>query len=243
MVRSHALIAVVLGAACGDGARATSDASSARDDAPTDVEPDADLVNFDVTGSYIDWDASDAAPCPVVGSTWTVTYDHSRVATTDGAGNFTISLTSYYVELDIAPPTAPSNCAKPAGVYALAGHAIIPPALHFDSGHFVARAMSSSRLTSMFDAIGQPFDASAGQLVVHVDGPPRAVSIDSPHAAVQAFDGTTWAAGATGSDVLFPNIDLATTPRTTVAVVGGAIGTGSVALLANHIVYITVISQ
>ena len=86
------------------------------------------------------------------------------------------------------------------------------------------------------------FDMAKAHVMVHVDGQKRAVAILATHATAQAFSGTTWAAGETGSDVLFPNVDVAS-GSTMLTVVGGAIGTGSIPLQAGKLTMVTVLAK
>jgi hypothetical protein len=239
MGRASALI-VLLALGCGDNTSPGA-APGLRSDAA--AAPDADLVDYQFTGIYLDWDSTTAAPCPIVGATWTTHYDASRIATTDANGAFTIPLASYLAELDIAPPAVASSCTAPPSPYQLPAAAIVPPAVFYAGGHFVARALTAARVSTFYAAVGSAFDAARAQLLVHIDGPARAVSITSPHAAEQAFDGTRWAAGSTGGDVYFPNIDVTGSMMTTVTVAGGAIGTGSLALHSGAIMYMTVIAH
>jgi hypothetical protein len=244
MGRTPALIAISIATGCPSPAHHVTDAAIAVDGPPDVALPaDADLVDYSVTGEYLDWDSTTLVPCPIVGATWTVTYDNTRVATTDSTGSFTISLTSYYVEMDVEPPSVATTCTTPQSQYDLRAHAIVPPAVHYAGGHFVARSLTADRVSTFYAAIGSAFDVTRGNLLVHIDGPQRAVSITSPHAAEQAFDGSQWSAGATGTDVYFPNIDLSGGAATTVTVAGSAIGAGSVTLVAGKIFLMTVITN
>ena len=227
MGRASALILFVLG--CGSGAHATVDASTP----PPDAGIDADLVDFTVTGTYLDWDSTAAHPCPIAGATWTAHYDNTRTAVTDATGGFTIRLAVYLWLLDLQQPTGPSTCAS--GSYTIGANAIITPAVYYAGGHFVMRSLTDAR------AAGFAFDPARGNLLVHVDGPAREVAISSISDPAQAFDGSTWAAGATGQDVFFPNIDLTDTTMPAVSVSGGAVGTGSIPLAAGTLTYMTVI--
>ena len=235
MGRAPALIATLalIAAACGDPGdpSATPDAGG----------PDADLVSYPFTGTYLDWDSTSAAPCPIAGATWTARYDASRVAMTDAGGAFTLQLASYLAELDVTPPAADSGCAASPGAYGLPAAAIVPPVVGRGGGRFVARAPTMARVATFYATFGQAFDATRAHLLVHVDGAPRAVSISSPHAPAQAFDGSAWAAGAVGADVFFPNIALTGSDPTILSVAGGATGTGSVMLPAGALLYMTVI--
>lgn len=239
MGRAPALIAL-LAAACGDP---DPPVLAGPDAGGEDAPPDADLVNFRFTGTYLDWDSTAAAPCPIAGARWTARHDGSRTATTDDAGAFTLALASYLVELDVEPPAEASPCAAPPGRYDLPAAAIVPPAVFHAGGRFVARSPTMARAAAFYASFGAAFDATRGHLLVHLDGPPRAVSISAPHAPAQAWDGAAWAAGATGADVFFPNVDLTGDEPATVTIAGGAIGAGSVVLPAGALTFMTVIPR
>ncbi len=219
MGRAPALIALAL-AAC--------DGTTTASDAPVDV----DLVDFPFTGTFLDWDSTASAPCPIAGATWIAHYDDQRSATTEADGTFMLRLASYATLLDVTPPPTAPACAQ--GTYAVPGIAIAPPAVVLGGGVFVARAFTQSRMPA--------FDATRGALLIHANGTPRAFSISATHAPEQAFDGTAWVAGASGVDVYFPSIDVPMTKLTTVTVAGGnAIGVGAAPLVPGAITYMTVI--
>lgn len=227
MGRAPALIAVAV-AAC-DGTGATPDAA-----------PDADLVDFTFTGTFVDWDATTAAPCPIAGATWTATYDDQRTTTTDETGAFILALASYTALVDVTPPAGPSTCA--GGTYAIPGIAIAPPAVSLAGGVVVARGLTQARAATFYAAFGAAFDPMRGNLLIHVNGTPRAFAIAEPHAPEQAYSGTSWSAGDTGVDVMFPNIEIPMSRRATVSVSGGnAVGLGAVQLAPGTITYMTVI--
>ena len=231
MGRASTLIGLALAAGCGSGTHATVDAITP----PPDAGIDADLVDFSVTATYLDWDSTAAHPCPIAGATWTAHYDNTRTAVTGATGTFTIRLAVYLWLLDLQQPTAPSSCASSPGSYTIGANAIITPAVYYAGGHFVMRSLTDARAAAF------AFDPARGNLLVHVDGPAREVAISSASAPAQAFDGSAWTAGATGQDVFFPNIDLTDTTMPAVSVSGGAVGTGSIPLAAGTLTYMTVI--
>lgn len=245
MGRAPALIgllaALLPAAACGDSSPPGGPDAGGPDAGPG--MPDADLISFELAGRYLDWDSTAAAPCPIAGAKWIARHDDTRTATTDGSGAFTIRLASYLADLDVTPPAEASACATPPSGYDLPAAAIVPPAVFYAGGRFVARAPTMARLASFYATFGATFDATRAHLLIHLDGPPRLVSITSPHAPAQAFDGSGWAAGAVGGDVFFPNIDLTGSKLTTVSVGGGATGTGSITLLAGKITSMTVVPR
>jgi hypothetical protein len=240
MGRASALIALVV-AGCGSHAPLAVDAGPA--DAGPDPSIDADLRDYDVAGVYLDWDSTAASPCPIAGATWTVYFGGGRTGTTDATGAFTVQLASYLARIDVEQPHLPSACTTPPSAYDLPESAILPGVLHDAGGRPVIRSLTSARAATFYAAIGAPFQATRGQLLVHLDGPARSVAVSAPHDAVQAFDGQTWAAGDTGSDVFFPNVDVTNGIWPTVTVSGNTIGAGSLELPAGTITAITVITK
>ena len=214
---------------------------------PRDASPDTPVMCGGVTsftGDIVDWDSTDASFCGVFGAKWTVRSDTACTSSTPPNGRFQLQIPRQPQTLvDIAPPAAASGCPGLAGMlYQLPGVAIASDAVIAGGGAFSARAMVAGRVTSMFTQIGQPLDTGRGQLVVHVGGTPRAVSISAGHAATQRFDGTSWAAGDTGRDVFFPNVDLSG-GAVTVTMTGASVGTGSYTLEAGKLTYIAVIAN
>jgi hypothetical protein len=228
MGRTQALILAAMLSAC-DKPGAVADAPPVAADA---ASSDADLVDFAFTGTLLDWDSTASSVVPIANAVWTATYDSSRVATTDANGVFTIRLASYTPLLDVVMP--------PSSDYAIDAIAIAPPAVFYAGGTFTARAMTTTRVTTFYASVGEPFDATKGALLVHVDGEPRTVSITGDHAAAQAFDGSTWAPGASGQDVFFPNIALGGDEPMTTVTTTGALGTGSVPLAPGKLTYMAI---
>jgi len=240
MGRASALIACLV-AGCGSSGHLAVDGGPG--DAGVDSAIDADLRNYDVAGVYLDWDSTAASPCPIVGATWTVYFGGGRTGTTDATGAFTVLLASYLARIDVEQPHLPSSCTTPPSTYDLTQSAIIPGVIHDAGGHPVIRSLTSARAVTFYAAIGAPFQAARGQLLVHLDGPARSVALSAPHDAVQAFDGQAWAAGDTGSDVFFPNVDVTNGIWPTVTVAGHPIGAGSLELPPGTITSITVITR
>jgi hypothetical protein len=107
-------------------------------------------------------------------------------------------------------------------------------------GFFSGRAFTVARQTTFFQSVGAPFDATKAQVFVHVNGMPRAVSIAAAHGTTQAIVATTWGAGDTGHEVFFPNVEVSG-GTTMLTVAGGAIGTGSIPLVAGTITNVSVL--
>jgi hypothetical protein len=78
-------------------------------------------------------------------------------------------------------------------------------------------------------------------LFVHVAGTPHPVTASGTHDAPIAWNGTAWAPGDTGINVVFPNIS---GQSTMVGVASGnAIGTGMVPLTAGQFTYVTLVGN
>jgi hypothetical protein len=207
-------------------------AAGCGDDGGTNTTP----VSF--MGEYVDWDSSDTGTfCGIFKATWT---SHDDATVTDSSNpNGRIMLTlpgASRMRIDITPPAGGSECSTPAGqLYAIPGIAIVDHAVADAQGEYSARAFSTMRQT----AFG--YDATKAQVMIHVDGTPGSVTLTGDHAATQAFDGTTWAAGDTGVNVFFPNVD----PGSGTASVGmsGATGTGDVPVVAGTFTYLTILAN
>lgn len=141
-------------------------------------------------------------------------------------------------QITVTPAATPSGCIAAPGTYTLPAIAVANPATILAGGFFSARLVTMQRLTTLVPG----FDMAKAHVMVHVDGPTRGVAILATHAAAQAHNGTTWAAGESGNDVLFPNVDVAN-GSTMLTVVGGAIGTGSIPLQAGKLTLVTVMTR
>jgi hypothetical protein len=237
------LAVVVLGlgglGACGGGSNGTPH------DAAADTPAGPCGAELSFTGEMIDWDSTDANFCGVAGAVWTVRGDATRTDTTPPNGRLSMCLARQTQTLiDVTPPTAGSQCPglfnTPMNTYPMAAVAIVPEGVLVPNASFSVRAMVQSRQATMETQIGAPLDAAHGQLYVHVVGTPHAVSISAAHGATQRFDGTTWAAGATGSDVFFPNVDLSG-GVVGVTIAGNAVGNGNFTLEPNKLTYMMLV--
>jgi len=230
-----AAAAVAALAACSDGGGTSHDAS-------IDTPPGTCGADATFTGEIVDWDSTSAAFCGVFGATFTVRGDAARKSMTAPNGRFSLCVPAQgQTIVEIAPPTAASECPGLSGdamnKYMLGGIAIASQAVLAAGGAYSARAMVEPRLVTMGTQIGAALDENLGQLVVHIDGTPRAVSISAAHDATQRFTGTKWEEGDTGSDVFFPNVAVG---PATITVAGGAIGTGSYMIDRGVMTYLTV---
>ena len=201
--------------------------------------PPVDAAPVVFMGEYVDFLSTETTFCGIFNSKWTL---HDMPSVTDMTNpNGRVSLTLPPMprwQLDITPPTMGSECTMPPGqTYDVPGIAIVDAQVVAMSGEYSSRAYSTT--------VAQTFGFMPGlaQVLIHVDGTPRAVQIAAPHAATQAFtEAGGWAAGDTGDNVFFPNVD-PSGGTTMVTVTGGAVGTGEIPLAGGTFTYLTVIAN
>ena len=238
MVRVLALsVALFACNGCGNGNPVTPDAP----DVPGDVLPDQDNAScgdeLRFTGEYIDWD-SHLGFCGIFEATFEARGE-GQMDSTEPNGRFDMCVdsTPEQVILDITLSPDPSNCTSPASTYPLAGIAVASKAVRLAGGPiWSGRNFTTDRQASL----GVTLDPAKGHVVVHVEGEARQVALTATHGPAQAINGADWAAGDTGTDVFFPNVDVGTTM---LSVTGGAIGTGAVPVEANKVTSVTVIAN
>jgi hypothetical protein len=207
-----------------------------------DAAPDIDngtcgaMLRF--TGEYVDWD-NDTTFCGLPGSVFTI----------PGVGPKTINAPNGRVDLcipdqattliDITPPATIPGCkvvSDPQLKYSLPGIAVASKAVIAAAG-----GMWSGR--TFIDG-RQAYDPTKAQVFVHVVGIATAVSLDAAHGhgQTQAVATTLWAAGDTGHEVFIPDVDPAG-GAATLSVAGGAVGEGSIPLVAGKMTTLTVVKQ
>lgn len=228
-------------ATLGLGACNGNDAAS---DGPFTIDIDnascGDRINF--TGELVDWD-KDANFCGIFEALIQVQDDGPMDVTAPNGRFESICVPDQPVTLlDVTPPAGNSPCTSPPSPYPMPGIAVANRDVIRAGGFFSARSFTSARRDSFFAQAGFSFAPALAQVFVHVHGTPRAVSIGAAHAPVQAIAGTTWAPGDTGHDVFFPNVDPAA-GSTTLSVAGGAIGTGTIPLVAGTFTYVSVYAR
>jgi hypothetical protein len=238
----------------------SDDANNKHDAAVIDASPDSKPIDAGICtpqsatasgqlffiGEYVDWTSDDAIFCGILGAKWQVHGDPTRVdSPTPPNGRVTLCLADApTTQIDITPPVNDSECTNPQSPYTIPGVAIVTKDALITGDLFSARSITTAELATFFtaQALGT-IDPTKAQVFVHEEGTaPRAVAITATHAAAQAFDGATWAAGTTGKYVYFPNVDV-TTATTDISVTGGAIGTTTVPLTAGTFTYLTVVSN
>ncbi|HEX3761112.1 MAG TPA: hypothetical protein VHW23_20595 [Kofleriaceae bacterium] len=229
----------------GSGLGACGGGNGTPHDAAPDMAPSVCGADASFAGEMIDWDSTEANFCGVAGAVWTVRGDTARTETTPPNGRLAMCLAHQtQTILDITPPAGGSQCPAlfntPMNTYPMAAVAIVPGAVLVPGASFSVRAMVQSRLTSMETQIGAPLDPSKGQLYIHVVGTPHAITISAAHGAAQRFDGSQWAAGDTGSDVLFPNVDLSG-GVVGVTIAGNVVGNGNFTLEPGKLTYLMMV--
>lgn len=233
-------------AACGGGSETPRDASP---DVPIDTGMCGSEAFF--TGEIIDWDSTEPAFCGVFNSTLTVRGDAARTDKSNPNGRFELCLARQAeTVIEVAHSTSESQCtSKPGSYLGEVGVArfIATQAVIDAGGMFSARAMTKERMAKVFTDLGQAYNPNQGQLVVHVEGIKRPVSLSTVnHSAAWVFDGTSWKASVdpnvgTGTDVFFPNVALDGAVQ--VVVDGGAIGTTTLTLEPGKLTYLTVVAK
>ncbi len=211
-------------------------------DTPSDATPVVDIDNgscgdqLRFTGEYVDWD-TDVTFCGINEALFEVQGGQGAMDNTSPNGRFEMCISGSGVTLvDVTPPVDPSMCTVPmtaTSTYSLGGIAVANAAMLKAGGFWSARNFTADRLAT----IGFTPDAAKGHVFVHIDTGSRTVAITGNHGATQAVVDTAWAAGDTGHEVFFPNVDVG---MTTVSATGGAvIGAGQVPVTANKITYVS----
>jgi hypothetical protein len=235
---------------CGGGNDQPSDAPGTTIDAGP---CGADAV---FTGELIDWESTGIGFCGVFNATVTVRDQPAHPAQTDKTSpNGRFELCAAHKDLvvaDVVPSADASQCpnrttAYPTQAVLLAERAVI------EGGTAIllsARMMTAETKAKVYDPTGTvgAYNPAQAQLIIHLVGPARAVTIGTPnHSHPLQFDGTTWTASAaadiaTGTDVLFPNIADPTLAPVAITV-AGVTGTRTVSVTADKFTYLTVITQ
>jgi hypothetical protein len=228
MTAARIAVLVTLGG-CGGGS------SSA--DAPPDIDNGTCGPMLRFSGDYLDWD-TDITFCGLPGSTLRVRDTGMQFMITAPNGRIDMlcvpdQSTSL---IDITPPSAVPGCkADKTHQYRLPGIAVANKAVILAGGFWSGRTFAEGV---------ELFDTTKAQVYVHVVGPARAVSLNAPHDAqrVKAVMTNTWELGNSGHEVFIPDVD-PSGGSATLSVAGGAIGAGSIPLVAGKMTTLTVITQ
>jgi len=238
MVRFFVLASLCAAAgACSDG-----------NGTPVDATPTVDIDNgscgdqLRFTGELIDWDSTDASFCGVPNAEVEVAGGAMDSTAPNGRFDLCVPRDAATVALDVTPPATASGCITQPGTYTLPAIAVATKAVVLAGGFWSGRMITGERQVTFFQQAGVTFDAAKAHVIVHVEGTPRGVAIAATHGPAQAFSGTAWAAGETGKDVFFPNVDVAS-GSTSLMVVGGAIGTGSIPLVPGKLTMVSVLAN
>ncbi|HEY0479113.1 MAG TPA: hypothetical protein VGD37_16455 [Kofleriaceae bacterium] len=227
---------ITSGTACGGGGGTPRDAGP---DTPIDTGMCGAGTFF--TGEIVDWDSTEAKFCGVFNSSLTVRGQTAPADMSNPNGRFELCVAHQALAaVDVLHGTNQSQCTTPRDVYPVPAVLVAEQAVIDAGGRFSARVMTQHRQDEMFGLIGTGYSAAKAQLVVHVDGPQRQVTIAAAHDTTQKFDGTTWAAGDTGADVFFPNV---TPGMTQVTVAGRSVGATTLTLQAGVYTYLTVLAN
>ena len=228
MGTSRYVALLVIICACGDDA-------APRDATTVDIDNGScgSMVRF--TGEYVDWDSgaeTGATFCGVFGAQFQVEGGGTK-STTAPNGRFDLCVPDEpVVLLDITPPTAASQCQAQRGTYTLPGIAVANKAVITAGGFWSGRDFVMSR---------QAVDPTKAQVLVHVNGTPRQVSISASYTSHQARMNDTWSSGDTGEYVLFLDVD--PTSGSTDLSMTNAIGTGSIPLVAGKMTNVSIIAK
>jgi hypothetical protein len=239
---SRFVVLLVLASACGacgdDGAKPDGSMCT-----PLVIDSDnascGDQLRF--TGEYVDWDV-DVGFCGIFEALFEVSGGAMDTTAPNGRFDLCISNTAAQTLLDITPSATASQCSNPPSSYNLPGIAVANKAVIGAGVLFSGRNITTARQTTFFQSAGITFDAAKAQVFVHVEGTPRALTLAAAHAAPQAVVATAWAAGDTGHEVFFPNVDVGA-GTTSLEMTGCAIGTGSIPLAAGKITNVTILAQ
>lgn len=214
------LALVIFVTACSDGTKKT---------------PDAAPVLF--TGEYVDWDSSDANFCGIFNATFQSREQPGVMDKSNPNGRFmlNLSLGTKIGLVDITPSTTGSECLAGMPTYALPGIGVADPAV-IATGQIISYRNFTAATATMLSLTPDP---AKGHVFVHVDGTQSAVTISAGSGSALKYDGTSWAAGAAGVNVFFPNVD----PGMTDVTMGTATGNGTVPVEAGKITYVTLVGS
>ena len=219
-------------AACGGGGETPRDAS------PDTLTDSMCGTGMFFTGDLIDWDSTESRFCGVFNSSLTVRGQSSPADMSNPNGRFELCVPRQAAAaVDVLHGSNQSQCTTPRDVYPVRAVLVAEQAVIDAGGRFSARVMTQNRQNEMFTLVGTAYSAAKAQLVVHVDGPQRQISISAAHDTTQKFDGAAWAAGDTGTDVFFPNV---TPGSTQVTVTGPSVGATTLTLEAGAYTYLAV---
>jgi hypothetical protein len=221
------LVAVAGCGGCGGGSGSV--------DAAPDIDNGTCGAMLRFTGEYVDWD-NDTAFCGLPGSVFTIPgVGDKTIAAPNGRIDFCIP-DQPTTQMDIRPPATVPECkTDKTNTYQLPGIAVANKAVILAGGTWSGRTFVQGR---------ESYDPAKAQVYVHVDGPAHAVSLDAAHSPgqIQAVATNMWAPGDTGHEVFIPDVD-PSGGSAMLSVAGGAIGAGSIPLVAGKMTTLTVVTH
>jgi hypothetical protein len=225
--RPTAQALILLLGACGGG--------SAGEDAAPDIDNGACGAQLRFTGEYVDWD-HDMNSCGIDRAQFTIQGTAMQFSTPPNGRIDTCIPDQPTVLIDVAQPSAVSACNGDAvNRYMLPALAVANKAVILAGGQWRGRAFVQGR---------EVVDPAKAHVFVHVEGTPRAVSLEAgrAHGTMRAVVSDTWAPGDTGHEVFIPDVDPAG-GSAMLSVAGDAIGTGSIPLVAGKMTMVTVVAR
>lgn len=198
------------------------------------------------TGEIVNWSSNPQGDfCGVLGATLANTNGGEISTAPNGRFDTCIPKGTAVTLVPVTPPATPGGCST-GRTYSTAATMVADPTTIQAGADFSLRLFDDDTRTTFFQQVGAAYDATKGQLLVHVFGDTtRDIAISSAHDAAQAYVGgsatSAWAAGTHGDYVFFPNVALDGTTKITVA--GQAIGAGAVSPAAGQITGITVYTR
>jgi hypothetical protein len=246
MVSRLALLSLFLVAcsACGDDGPNNPIDASPDVDVPgatcmTDIDNGSCGDQLRFTGEYVDWDVEDSF-CGIFEAQFEVQGGKGAMDGTEPNGRFDMCIPADAAQtiLDITMSLDNSQCTIPASTYPLDAIAVATPAVIRCGALWSGRNFTAVRQATL----GVTLDPGKAHVFVHVEGAPRQVALSATHDPSQAVTGTDWAAGDTGTDIFFPNVDIAG-GSTMLSATGGAVGTGAIPLVANKITNVTLFAE
>jgi hypothetical protein len=245
MVYRRAVLSLLfVASACGDDGGTPQDAVSDTV-VPVDIDNGSCGTQVRFTGEYIDWD-SHASFCGINAAV--VEVPGGAMDSTAPNGRFDLCLPDMAtVRLDIEQPTGNSQCTVLPSMYTTPTILVANKDVITSGAMFSGRSFTADRRSAFFkEVVGADFDATKAHVFVHIAGAERNVSLTAAHGPAQTVTvgtvATDWAAGSTGTDVFFPNVDVGN-GTTMLSAAGGAVGTGSIPLVAGTITNVTLFAQ
>ena len=187
------------------------------------------------TGEYVDWD-DDATFCGIFEAQFELA--GGGMDSTAPNGRFDLCIPGS-ANVDVTPSANMSQCTQPASTYARSAIAVANEEVQRCGAAWSGRNFTVAREASL----GVTLDAAKAQVFVHIDQGSRTIALAANHGATQAVVDAAWAAGDTGHEVFFPNVDVGGGTTALTITGGAALGAGDIPLVANKITMVTVLAQ